>query len=100
RRFSPAIETAAYRIVQESLTNVARYAQVSEVNVTLWAQGKHLSVEVYDRGCGFDAQRVWKSGATAGLIGMRERAVLLGGKLSVCSVPGRGTQLLALIPLD
>jgi signal transduction histidine kinase len=100
RRFAPAVETAAYRIVQESLTNVARYAGVSEVAVTLWAQGGHLCVEVHDQGSGFDCESVQRGTSTAGLIGMRERAVLLGGKVSVCSVPGRGTQLLALLPID
>jgi PAS domain S-box-containing protein len=100
RRFSPAIETAAYRIVQEALTNVARHGGVREVTVSLWAQGQHLAVEVYDRGRGFDPQKAWRVGGTSGLLGMRERAVLLGGELSVSSVKGRGTQLLALLPID
>jgi signal transduction histidine kinase len=99
RRFFPTVETAAYRIVQEALTNVARYGKVGVVGVTLWAQGKHLCVEVYDQGQGFDPQKVWSSGRTSGLAGMRERALLLGGNFSVCSIAGRGTQLVALLPI-
>lgn len=99
RRFAPAIETAAYRIVQEALTNVARHGRVRDVTVTLWAQGEHLCVEVYDQGSGFDLRRSRRDGSSSGLAGMRERAVLLGGKLSLCSVEGRGTQLLALLPI-
>jgi signal transduction histidine kinase len=99
RRLPTSVETAAYRIVQESLTNVARHADVNEVRVTLWAQGKHLCVEVYDQGRGFDTRSALRSGRTFGLVGMRERAVLLGGELSVCSVPGRGTQLSAVLPI-
>jgi signal transduction histidine kinase len=100
RRLPAAVETAAYRIVQESLTNVARHASVTEVAVTLWAQGKHLCVEVYDRGRGFDSRRAWRDARTFGLVGMRERAVLLGGQLAICSVPGRGTQLSAILPTN
>jgi signal transduction histidine kinase len=94
RRFSPEVETAAYRIVQEALTNVARHASVSEVTVQLWTNQTTLRIEVEDRGKGFDLKAV-NSGNTSGLAGMRERAVLLGGQLTVDSQEGEGTRLTA-----
>jgi PAS domain S-box-containing protein len=99
RRFTPEVETAAYRIVQEALTNVARHATVSEVWVRLWADQETLGVQIEDRGTGFDPQAALAAGATTGLAGMRERAVLLGGQLTVESAPGAGTYVTAELPL-
>lgn len=95
RRFEPEVETAAYRIVQEALTNVARHAQVNEVSVRVWTQQTRLIVEVEDAGAGFDAEAVLTASGTSGLAGMRERAMLLGGQLLVESRPGEGTRLTA-----
>jgi signal transduction histidine kinase len=99
RRFAPEIETAAYRIVQEALTNVARHAGVSEVAVRLWTDQDALSVQIKDLGTGFDPEAALASGTTTGLAGMRERAVLLGGQLTVESVPAAGTCVMAELPL-
>ena len=99
RRFRPEVETAAYRIVQEALTNVARHAGVSEVWVRLWADQETLGVQIEDRGTGFEPEAVLTAGATTGLAGMRERAVLLGGQLTVESAPGAGTCVTAELPL-
>ena len=99
RRFGPEVETAAYRIVQEALTNVARHASVSEVTVRLWADQDTLGAQIEDQGTGFDPEAALAAGATTGLAGMRERAVLLGGQLTVESAPGAGTQVTAELPL-
>ncbi|MBC8446936.1 MAG: PAS domain S-box protein [Chloroflexi bacterium] len=98
-RFAPEVETAAYRIVQEALTNVARHAGVSEVMVRLWANQDTLGVQIEDQGTGFDPEAALASGATNGLAGMRERPVLLGGQLTVESAPGAGTRVTAELPL-
>ncbi|MCU1266436.1 MAG: domain S-box [Acidobacteria bacterium] len=95
RRFSAEVETAAYRIVQEALTNVARHARVVEATVRLWTHEALLSIQVEDCGSGFDSEAALASSDTSGLAGMRERAVLLGGQLTVESAPGDGTRLTA-----
>ncbi|MFH1008232.1 MAG: GAF domain-containing protein [Candidatus Latescibacterota bacterium] len=98
RRFAGQWETASYRIVQEALTNVARHAEVDEVAVRVWTTHDALCMDVQDQGTGFDPEATL-SGASGGLIGMRERVVLLGGHLKVASTPGAGTHLAAVLPL-
>lgn len=99
RRFSPEVEIAVYRTVQEALTNAARYAGVDRVQVRLQAAQDCLSVAVEDEGAGFDVEAVWASGACFGLRSMRERVETLGGRFVIDSVPGAGTRLTAVIPL-
>ena len=94
QRFAPEVETAAYRMVQEALTNVARHAQVHEASVRVWTRHEILSLEVADTGRGFDPDAVFAR-ETSGLTGMRERAMLAGGQLKIESQPGKGTRLLA-----
>ncbi len=98
RRFPADVETAAYRIVQEALTNVARHARAAEAVVRLWADAAALGVQVEDEGSGFDPASV-PPGATGGLSGMQERVTLLGGRLEIASRPGGGTRLTAELPL-
>ncbi len=81
QRFAPDVETTAYRIVQEALTNVARHAGVSELTVRLWTDADTLSVIIVDQGRGFDLQTV-RTTLSSGLAGMVERAALLGGNLT------------------
>jgi PAS domain S-box-containing protein len=100
RRFAPELETTAYRIVQEALTNVARHAGVGEVVVRAWVDADTLTVQVEDEGAGFDAAAVLAAGRSSGLPGMHERVRLLGGRLVIASTPGEGTQLLAELPLS
>lgn len=95
RRFAPAVETAAYRVVQEALTNVARHAGTDEATVRLSTHQQMLVIEVDDLGTGFDVNATQAAGETSGLAGMRERAVLLGGQLTVQSSRGVGTRLTA-----
>jgi len=99
QRFTPDIETAAYRIIQEALTNVARYANVNDVAVRLWVDQNILYTKIEDQGVGFDVQTKMVSAKTNGLSGMHERVVLSGGNLAVESTPGAGTRLLAEWPL-
>jgi PAS domain S-box-containing protein len=98
RRFQPEIETAAYRIVQEALTNVARHAKVERAEVNIRADDSMLRIEVRDAGIGFPSGSVITSN-TGGLSGMRERATMLGGQVIVDSAPGGGTLLTAELPL-
>jgi PAS domain S-box-containing protein len=95
RRFGAEVETAAYRIVQEALTNIARHAQVSEALVRLSTHQQTLLIEIEDRGRGFDMESVLSASETSGLAGMRERAVLLGGRLIIESRLETGTRLTA-----
>jgi signal transduction histidine kinase len=98
-RFRPEVETAAYRIVQEALTNVARHAQVKEATVRVWVVKGSLFVQVEDCGRGFDTEMAWSGTSTSGLAGMRERASLLGGRFSLESSPGAGARLTVDLPL-
>ena len=101
RRFGPEVETTAYRIVQEALTNVARHSGANEAVVRLWVnQDDMLVLQVEDQGVGFDYETVLHSNKTSGISGMYERADLLGGQLTVGSSFGTGTYLAAQLPLD
>ena len=97
-RFPADIETAAYRIIQEALTNVARHARVKTVFVGLAIQQDTLWVEVVDKGGGFDSSTVLEK-PSSGLGGMRERAELAGGYLLIRSVLEQGTQVIAALPI-
>jgi signal transduction histidine kinase len=100
KRFTPEVETAAYRIVQEALTNVARHAQVNQVKVTIWFDQNILGIQVEDLGRGFDIESKQSAGNSGGLLGIQERVLLLGGKLTIESVVGSGTRLLAEVPME
>lgn len=100
QRFPPQIETAAYRIVQEALTNVARHAQAESALVQLYADKRSLRVQVIDCGRGFDRSLVFASGQSVGLAGMRERVDLLGGRLQIETAPGDGVHLTADLPRE
>jgi GAF domain-containing protein len=100
RRFAPETETGVYRIVQEALTNVARHGGVDEVTVRLWATDDVLGVQVEDHGTGFDPDTVLGNGRSGGLAGLRERAALLNGHLTVETQPGHGVRLTAEVPLN
>lgn len=94
-RLSPDVEIAAYRIVQEALTNVARHAGETEVTVRLSLVDDVLRVEIADRGIGFDTESVQSS---VGVTGMQERARILGGRLTISTRPGVGTRITAELP--
>ncbi len=96
-RLPPDIETALYRIVQESLTNVVKHARASNVSVVLTRKYDSVSVVVEDDGVGFEPAR--QHGDGIGLVGMRERVDLLGGRVTIESRPGAGATFVAEVPL-
>lgn len=98
-RLPVAVETAVYRIVQEALTNIARYAQAHSASVILDRRGDRLRVIVEDDGVGFEPDAVRAGGKSLGLQGIRERASLFGGTLAIESHPGQGASLFIEIPL-
>jgi signal transduction histidine kinase len=96
-RLPPVVETAAFRIVQEALTNVARHARVRQARVSLDPRPDRVVLRVEDAGVGFPPDAAW-AGASSGLKGMRDRARLAGGRLEVLSAPGSGTRVVAELP--
>ncbi|MBV9258170.1 MAG: sensor histidine kinase [Ktedonobacteraceae bacterium] len=97
RNLSPDYETALFRIAQESLTNIARHAQTHDATLTLREDAAHIYLQVQDQGCGYNPQQHHKG---MGLFGMRERATLLGGTLTLDAHPGQGTTVQAVLPLS
>ncbi len=101
-RLSPEIETECFRIVQEALTNIVRHARARRVDVALSRHGERLDLVVHDDGAGFDvaaARQHAVRGGSLGLLGMQERAALLGGRLTMESAAGFGTKIHLRIPL-
>lgn len=96
-KLDDAQTTAVFRIVQESLTNVARHARATRVDVALCRHGKGLELTVVDDGCGFEPAKV--ENGSFGLLGIRERALALGGRAAVLSEAGKGTRVSIWIPL-
>ena len=92
--------TVIYRIVKEALTNVAQHAHASQVNVDLCKSVDTVQLKISDNGQAFDVKRVLnvKHNKRLGLIGMRERAEMVGGTFTIESTPGKGTTVLAQIP--
>ncbi len=102
-RLSPDVELGAFRIVQESMRNAQRHAHAHHLRVSVEFGDEALHLSVIDDGGGFDQQRVQRSDTetpSLGIVGMRERARLLGGSLSVQSTLGVGTVVEAVIPFD
>lgn len=91
-----ATQLAIYRMVQECLTNVGRYAKADKVKVSLLNGGRNVIVVVADNGRGFDAPR--HQSGKHGIAGMRQRVEACGGQLRVTSTPGKGTRICAVIP--
>ena len=90
--------TAMFRIFQETLTNVARHAKATRAEVVLQKQRDRLVLLIRDNGRGFD-QADPSLSKSLGLLGMRERAAILGGRVNISSAPGKGTTVAAWIPL-
>ncbi len=92
------LNTAFFRIFQETLTNIIRHAQASRVTVHLKKSGRNLVLEVRDNGRGISESEITNT-KSIGLLGMRERAALLGGKVLIEGHPGQGTTVLVIIPI-
>jgi signal transduction histidine kinase len=99
RRLPSQLETAAFRIVQEALTNIARHAGVQEASVRLWLDEDILGVQIEDAGVGFDGEQTLARHASSGVAGMKERAQMLGGEFTLEAKPGKGTRLTVELPL-
>lgn len=101
-RFKPEIEITLYRILQETLTNIGKHAQATQVLVSLKKAHKKLILRITDNGIGFNTKTLKSSVAnnSLGIHGMRERVALLAGVFSIYSVVGAGTTVLVEIPLD
>jgi signal transduction histidine kinase len=96
-RLPVELETALYRIAQEAMTNAVRHSRARRVTVVLQRRGRRLAMTVADDGEGFDLEMT-PHGGRFGLVGMRERAEMLGGTLSVESSPGGGTTIVVEVP--
>ena len=99
-RLSASVESVLYRVAQEAVRNATRHAAPGHVWLTLHADDASARLEVHDDGRGFNPQG--PDGAKAGrlgLIGIRERTKSLGGKLSLSSQPGQGTEVVVTVSL-
>jgi PAS domain S-box-containing protein len=102
QRLTSEIETAIYRIAQEALNNIVKHARANHVSLILERRGKHVFVIIEDDGCGFDVEGLTAAVAgqrRMGLLGMQERAALVGGTFNIESTPGAGTTIFVRIPL-
>ncbi len=101
REVPAEVKTAIFRVAQEALTNVARHASAACANVSLYFKIDSVTLEVTDDGCGFDPDSLNQAQRPSwGLLGMEERASLLGGHLSIQSSPGKGTHVQVTIPFN
>ncbi|MDO8567632.1 MAG: response regulator [Dehalococcoidales bacterium] len=96
---SSRVNTTAYRIVQEALTNIVRHSGASRAKVCLHTQGDVMSLNIEDDGRGFD-MHLLAIGTSNGLSGMRERTRLLGGTFTIESTPGTGTHITVKLPIS
>lgn len=95
-RLAPELEIACFRIAQEALTNITRHAQATRVHIELRHEGDTLILSIRDNGCGFDPGAVHAraiAGTSLGVLGMQERAALIGGRLDIESFPHQGSTL-------
>ncbi|MDF3935484.1 PAS domain-containing sensor histidine kinase [Pseudomonas citronellolis] len=98
-RLGDAKAIGLFRILQEALTNVMRHAQAHTVELALRVEGAELCLSIGDDGRGFDTEAAWR-GSSFGLVGMRERVLMLGGRLEIDSLPGEGSSLRVRVPLE
>lgn len=102
KELSNAKRTTLYRVAQEALTNIARHAQASRGRVIIERLANDVRMQIKDNGRSFDVERVFRSRKVRhlGLLGMRERVEMIGGRFMVESAPGQGTTVLVRIPFD
>ncbi len=95
------MELALYRIAQEALSNVIRHAQATQVAIHLSFSSQNLTLEISDNGIGFDVPESpaeFVPSGHYGLLGLSERAEMISAKLKIDSMPGRGTQVIVILP--
>jgi PAS domain S-box-containing protein len=103
RRLPDVVETALYRIVQETLTNIAKHARARNVSLLLRCVPSEVRMIVEDDGCGFDKERALRvddASTHLGIYGMQKRAILLNGAFTIETTPGRGTTVYVQVPLE
>jgi signal transduction histidine kinase len=104
RRLPPAVEITLFRILQEAIINIARHSNANNVFVVMDARDASIEITVEDDGDGFDVRELLKhpleDAKGLGIMGMKERAALLDGKLQIHSMPGEGTRVCVKIPLN
>jgi signal transduction histidine kinase len=101
-KLPPELQTALFRIIQETTANIARHAQASNAFIHIKTDEKNFSMIIEDDGIGFDISFVFANTLTGrglGILGMKERASQMGGALKVCSRPDEGTMVLCTVPL-
>ena len=101
-RLAPAVETALFRIIQEALHNITKHAEAHNVKIQLGVRAGKITAIVEDDGKGFDVESIFGSrieGRSLGLLGIQERASLLGGTFNIESQVGHGTRLIVEIPI-
>ncbi len=96
---TPEISINIFRIYQESLTNVMRHANASKVNSALLFRNNSITLSIKDNGAGFDKNRIGAE-RTLGLLGMKERTLMMNGVYEISSEPGKGTSVIINIPID
>jgi signal transduction histidine kinase len=99
RRLERNVEAVAYRLIQECYHNIARHSGASRVKVLLRSTDSILGLRIEDNGIGFDLDAAVARSNSFGLAGMRERVALMGGRFEIRSKPGKGTAIIARLPL-
>ena len=97
RRLAPQIESTVYRIVQEALSNAVKHADAGNVDVQVVTSNGRVELMVHDDGAGFDPS---EPSSGFGLVGIRERAALVRGEVTIESAPGSGTTVRATLPTE
>lgn len=95
----PVVSVAAYRVLQESLTNITRHADAAHATIRLRVSPGRLDLEVADDGCGFPVELDGRPSERNGLLGMRERATALGGELRTDNAPAGGARVRLSLPM-
>jgi signal transduction histidine kinase len=95
----PMQATAVFRILQEALTNVVRHAKATEVHLALQQDKTALLFTIHDNGIGIESENI-SAIHSIGILGMKERALLLGGKFEITGKQGEGTMIILTIPIN
>ncbi|HMH34981.1 MAG TPA: MEDS domain-containing protein [Puia sp.] len=98
-KMSDSIKNGLFRIFQESLTNISRHANATKVNVTLYQKGEQLVLNMEDNGQGYEKEKIAVL-ETLGILGMKERSEMMGGNFEISSIPGEGTIVTVVVPVE